>query len=233
MACEELYHAGTGVEIVEALIAAGAALDTQDQRYGNTALAIATVCRALEAVNMLLSAGATPDIADNAGDTPLLKASGMGNSKMVKLLLKGGANPSIPDGNGRTPLHYIACRPLMDQVELFKVLLDAGANVDVQSRDGSTPLAMALGYCSPEAVKLLLSAGADPNRGHFNGLPPLPYAAVRGDVEIVRIILAAEGINPHLPDKNGKSALALAQEKGHTAVAELIRQHIERMEHAP
>lgn len=221
------------MEIVEALIAAGAALDTQDQRHGNTALAIATVCGALEEVSMLLSAGATPDIADDAGDTPLLKASALGDSKMVKLLLKGGANPSIPGYDGRTPLHNIAWRRRMDQVELFRVSLDAGANVDVQCRDGSTPLAMALGRCSPEAVKFLLSAGADPNRGHYNGLPPLPCAAVRGDMEIVRILLAAEGINPHLQDKNGKSALALAQENGHTDVAELIRQHIERMEHAP
>jgi ankyrin repeat protein len=62
----------------------------------------------------------------------------------------------------------------------------------------------------PAVRKLLKQQGVDVNVGDFpNGFTPLIWAANKGDVELVKVLLAA-GANPNLDDGAGQSALYLA-----------------------
>ena len=58
----------------------------------------------VEIVQLLLSAGADKDKADNNGWTPLIWAAGGGHVEIVRLLLAAGADKDKADKDGWTPL---------------------------------------------------------------------------------------------------------------------------------
>jgi ankyrin repeat protein len=60
------------------------------------------VCRSAAAVETLLAAGADPNVSDNQGSTPLMRAALAAGPEAVALLLKAGANPAAKDAAGRT-----------------------------------------------------------------------------------------------------------------------------------
>src|SRR6185295_16954744 len=71
------------------------------QPDGSTALIWAAHWNDLEAVNLLLGAGANPKIANRYGATPLSEAASLGNAPMMEALLKAGADAkalTTPDG---------------------------------------------------------------------------------------------------------------------------------------
>jgi ankyrin repeat protein len=88
-------------------------------------------------------------------------------------------------------------------------LLAAGAdpNALASGRDPSgkafqtTALIEAAGEGRPETVRLLLDAGADPSLANGEGFAPLMGAALRGQLEVLRLLLArgaaADAAHPH------------------------------------
>ena len=56
-----------------------------------------------------------------------------------------------------------------------------------------------------------------------NGNTPLHVAALNGYTEMVRLLLAQPGIDKAIKNKDGKTALALAQEKGLDEIAALLQ----------
>ncbi|BDD06908.1 ankyrin repeat domain-containing protein [Aureibacter tunicatorum] len=88
--------------------------------------------------------------------TPLMKASGLGDTELVKELLKSGESPFLLDSiTGTSPLHFAAQG---GSVETAKVLVDAGALINLQAESNSfTPLMVATWYRNPEMIKYLLS----------------------------------------------------------------------------
>ncbi len=54
------------------------------------------------------------------------------------------------------------------------------------------------------------------------GYTPLHYAAYHGHLEIVRFLLKG-GADPKLRDKKGQTPLALATERGLTAIVHMLR----------
>ena len=73
---------------------------------------------------LLLKSGASVNIQDEAGYTPLINAVRARNSADVKLLLEAGANPNAQDRWGETPLR-IAIRD--GSSEIVELLQRAGA----------------------------------------------------------------------------------------------------------
>ncbi len=98
-----------------------------------------------------------------------------------------------------------------------------------------TPLTAAAQYGQVEVVRLLIDNGADPNLhdggSEFPQQTPLATAAAQGHLDVCRVLLEA-GANPNLPTNPNDvgapqswTALDWALQGGHTAVAELLRQH--------
>jgi len=86
-------------------------------------------------VEELLLYGADPNVADNAGYTPLAFAACSGSREVLSALLRHGAQPDPQDTFGVTPLMQAATR---GNADLVGVLLQAGAQVLVADADGRT-----------------------------------------------------------------------------------------------
>jgi len=212
------------------------------QGDGATALAWAADRNDLEAADLLIQAGADADAANEYGVTPLSLACGNGNGAMVERLLKAGANPNAARATGETPLMTCA---RVGAAEAVKLLLARGANANAKDAErGQTALMWAASQKHPEVVQALVDAKADvharsavlplykPTRPityspnvHFpetkGGFTPLLFAAQAGDLESVRILLAA-GARANDATPEAGSALVLATMNGHENVAHFL-----------
>jgi len=137
---------------------------------GTTALHWAVYRSALEAADLLITAGANVDVANREGFTPLIMASLYGNVPMIERLLKAGADPRQRLANGETTV-MLAARNGNPQA--LKLLAAAGGDVNAKERlRGTTALMWAAEQRHAAAVKMLLELGADhATRSGPAGLP--------------------------------------------------------------
>jgi uncharacterized protein len=66
----------------------------------------AAAAGAMEALDVLLAAGADPDSRQAGGYTPLMSAAMLGNLRMAQRLLAAGADPSLRSDDGRTAADF-------------------------------------------------------------------------------------------------------------------------------
>ncbi|CAN0186496.1 unnamed protein product [Ectocarpus sp. 12 AP-2014] len=103
---------GTSTGVVEALLRAGADVNSRDEAdrtpliYAATASTTGAIKTGV--VKALLEAGASPDLKDANGETALHKAVLMPAGGVLAALLAGGASPGLGGEKGWTPLH-VAC----------------------------------------------------------------------------------------------------------------------------
>ena len=122
--------------IAELLIEHGAPLDKKSDhsdggkgakhKFGNTALHVANV----EVASVLLSHGASVDVRNKEGDTPLHWASKVGNAEKCQLLIDHGADPNARSKSvfqGATSLHFAT------NVDVLRVLLASGADPTIRT----------------------------------------------------------------------------------------------------
>ncbi|KAL7304218.1 hypothetical protein TKK_0003412 [Trichogramma kaykai] len=129
-------------------------------------LALENVEEAFECVELLLRAGADPNLANGLGFTALHSiGKERSNDAMAKLFFRICEEIGRPlqldvrDASGTSPLHYAL---LWDrEASVIKLLLQSGASPDYPSGTGSTPLHAAVASLMPEAVQALLDRDAD------------------------------------------------------------------------
>ena len=88
------YSTNTSVYVVGILLKAGVDIDNKN-RYGNTALMLASWNGITKIIKLLLKYGARVNIRDEHGGTALIDASGQGQNGAVEILLDAGADPYI------------------------------------------------------------------------------------------------------------------------------------------
>lgn len=177
------------VEVIRLLLDRGVAVDGRD-RFGSTALHIATFRGDVEAIELLVSRGADVNAADRVGYTALDHA----HLKLdcIRALLKRGAKPDgVP--HAHWPHSSLAWSVFTyaaqgNRVDVLNALLDAGA--DVALHPEALPLAAKHG--GEGAVRRLIAAGADLDattewRGRAR--PPLEAAAMYASVECARHLI--------------------------------------------
>ncbi|WAO84917.1 HET domain-containing protein [Fusarium falciforme] len=160
--------------------------------------------------------------------TPLSLALTNGLSEMVSLLL---AQPTIqprvrikPSNTGK----YTPCTPLglaHGHEETVRLLLNNGADVNTQCDSGKTPLHLAVEACNGahvNLVTLLLSqVGVLPDLMDKDGDTPALLATSRGQIEILRFLLA-KGVGTEAKTKDGLILLGVAAEQGYLPIVELL-----------
>ena len=116
------------------------------------------------------------------------------------------------------------CAALEGRTEAVKALLRKGAGVNAKDIEGRTALMFAVINRHADAVKVLLEHGADVNVKAGDGGTALMLAACSGDAEIVRALLSKGADVGGKFTLTGKTALALAEERGYTGIVELLKQ---------
>ena len=187
---------GEAADIVKKLIEESVDIN-KPANDGRTALVGAVINGNFRAIEVLLAAGAYPNILMSDGRTSLHITVQQGEIKSIKALLDAGADPNIQENDGgNTPLHVAVGRRLesledendsLDEIgELQKVntLLEGGADPNIQNHEGVPLLILAIAYGSAgdlELVKALVEGGADANQGtqtpDGNIVKPLDIAA--------------------------------------------------------
>jgi ankyrin repeat protein len=154
----------------------------------NSPLASAAYDARVDAVRLLLEAGANPNQTDESGVTALHAVNMIGKE----------------DHEGNT--------------SIIEMLIDHGANVNAMTTSGWTPLGIAANWgMSPIACVLLTQAGAKVSQSGAARLGGPLHAAARHDVcsnQVLRAILAAEDdIDVEAANLSGLSPLLLVLER--------------------
>jgi ankyrin repeat protein len=129
---------------------------------GATPLALAAEVNNLEAIKVLVAAGADPNIPTAKGTTPLILASGAGTDVQrarsieersmaldtAKYLVEHGADVNAVGQFGWTALHAASYQGITDLIEY---LVSKGAKLETKDELGQTPLSISLSVLTKEA----------------------------------------------------------------------------------
>ncbi|KAJ5234999.1 uncharacterized protein N7469_004167 [Penicillium citrinum] len=151
------------------------------------------------------------------GKTALQVAICWGNLDGVEGLLKKGVDPNSNSSTYSLSPLYLAADA--KSVNMVRLLLGVGAHDTTRNR---ATLNVAILKGPPKIVELLLDKGTDANADMSeSGLKPLHKASFLGNVEAVRLLLAA-GADIHLADTWGYTALHHAVQYNRSKVVEVL-----------
>ena len=138
-------------------VARGSKLDAPDAYGMYTPLKCVVEGRNMEGVQILLDAGANPNVKDRDGMTPLMVACNAGQKEIAEALLAKGAEVNAKDNYDRTALHSAINAARHEMVVL---LVNAGADVNATDKQGQMPLAMAKLRSQTDTAQFLTEHGA-------------------------------------------------------------------------
>ncbi|VDM54343.1 unnamed protein product [Angiostrongylus costaricensis] len=161
------------------------------------------------------------DAVNNAQETPLHLAAQHGHDKVVRVLLEHHADPRLRNARFETPLdvaartgHAVVCKILVGFCP--ELALQSAVDCSSTGENGQIraqvvyPLHAAARHSHIQCLQILRLGGFDLDFVTDEG-SALHVAAVFGQVEAVRY-LTDEGINPHIRDSKGRTALDVLRE---------------------
>jgi ankyrin repeat protein len=163
----------------------GVDVDARDGR-GSTPLMLAAAIGSIEAMTLLLDAGADANARNDFGATPLIRAAG--DPAKSRILIERGAGLNEQSKQGRTPLMMAARRD--GNSDLVRLMLAKGADPKANDGRGNTALMMAAQMGDVETLRLLTAEGADVNAANEQGATPLGNAVCSNRVEAVKFLLS-------------------------------------------
>lgn len=178
--------------------------------------------RSPRTIAILASLGSRVDSRDDEGRTPLMLASGAGDTEKAAALIGVGADVNATSGSLQTPLSLAL---VAGNFELADFLLDSGARFESDVY-GPIVLNDLIAFNRPEAVAFALSRGArydEPGRklAGPSGRTALILAAERSQKQIVRLLVEA-GADCDKSDGQGRSARSIALASGDVELVELV-----------
>ncbi|KAK4078573.1 uncharacterized protein Triagg1_2904 [Trichoderma aggressivum f. europaeum] len=207
------------IEVVQLLLDKGADVEGSGNRLKSPLIAAAASGFA-DVVRLLLDRGAQIEARTKENITALLFASGRGHTDVVRLLLDRGADIEVKCEENRTPLMIASEK---GHIDVVRALLDGGADMENKGKGGVTAIVAAFGEVKTDVVQLLLSRGAQVDFRNDKGSTLLMAASAGGHAEIVQQLLEIGKIDPSAKDKEGRTALDWATDKGHEAIVQLLR----------
>lgn len=159
----------------------------------------------IDIAEILLTAGANPNVFDHSGNTPLHIAVSQGNTMTTKLLLSFGADPALTDRHGNASIHNAASQ---GHLNIVRTLIEFDADVHQTNSIGYQPIHIAAAAGHFHITHLLCSVDASNIAARSrDGQFPLHLAAENGHVETVTALLDLFGANPNERNSSGETPL--------------------------
>lgn len=210
------------VAAAEQLIGWGADVNAADDTV-QSAYLIATSEGRGDLLRLTLKHGADVKALDSWDGTGLIRAAERGHWDISGALIRAGVDVNHVNNLGYQAIHEAVWLGRDDPTyaATLRVLVAGGAALDTLSvSEGLTPLQMAeeRGFTAQAEVLRALAAAAAPS----DPAAALVEAAQQGDTTAVVAALRA-GADPRATGGDGVAALALAENGGHVAAAQVIR----------
>lgn len=166
-------------------------------------------------VRTLIEAGASPDVSDSNGVTPLMQALKK-KSKLIAdyLINTAGANPNVSDAKGKTVLMY-AAEAGLDGIATT-ILKGEFSELDAKDDDGSTALHYAVKAGSQTLLEKLLDAKINYNISDSDGYTPFMIAMDGQETNMVTVFLRNRNFDVNKSDREGMPPLLWAMRNKHS-----------------
>ncbi len=202
----------------------GALLPMTTVHATSAALIAAAEAGDLATLRRLLDAGTPVDARDGRGRTALLAATHRNQVAAARLLMERAADVNAKDDIQDSAFLYAGAE---GRLEILRMTLAVGADLKSTNRYGGTALIPAAHHGHVETVRELLKTKIAIDHVNRLGWTALLEAILLGDggtahTEIVRLLVAA-GADVNLPDRDGVTPLAHAQQRGQRGIAEILR----------
>ena len=155
----------------------------------------------------LLDAGATADLADDAGVTPLMVAAMHGDLEMVRSLIGHTTDIAARDRAGHSALYYAV--NASQKMEIVDLLLSLTPNLELAYGDSGELLTLALGCPNTRIAQDILSKLPRFEQWSPGTLRALDGALRAGDRDSVRLLLSKH-VPPPTPEGKRVPLLAYA-----------------------
>ncbi|XP_042550544.1 ankyrin repeat and EF-hand domain-containing protein 1 [Dipodomys spectabilis] len=162
---------------------------------GLSALHLAAVANDIDMVTFLLGLGAHPDVQDQMGCTPTMRAAELGHELSMEVLAKANADMTIVDNEGKGVLFYCIL-PTKRHYRCALIALEHGADVNNVTYEGKPVFLRACeeAHDVKDMCMTFLEKGANPNAFNSStGRTALMEASREGVLELVREILERGG----------------------------------------
>lgn len=166
--------------------------DVRHRLQGLRAIHAAITGLEVDALRVLLQAGADPNSTDSRGDTPLMVVSGKDipadmQLEMMEALVRAGGDLLLAhEGHGGLPIHYAAERG--STLLMGWLVSSAPTTLNARTRCGYCPLARAARNGHWKTVSLLLAEGAT-DAWNAEGTSAMREAVKKGREKVVQVFL--------------------------------------------
>ena len=182
-------------EILQAIIVHDVGVDVNVTNKENiTALAIA--CEEMsekDAIDILLNAGADPNIANADGDTWFhYAAQNSFHPEVLQAIISHGVGVDVNATNTKNVTALMIACKIMWEKDAIYVLLNAGADPNIADADGDTWLHYAAqNYRCTEILQAIISHGVDVNATNKYNITALMKACHNGNLAGINVLLNA------------------------------------------
>ncbi len=174
-------------------------------------------------VRQLLAENAPIETRDGQGNTPLLRATQGNHAQVAAALIEAGANVNAQN-NMQDSAYLLA--GAQGYREILELTLTHGADLKSTNRYGGTALIPACERGHVEVVQRLLRAGVDPNHVNRLGWTGLLEAILLSDGgprhQAIVALLIEGGADVNLPDKDGRTPLQHARQRGQVEIVQML-----------
>lgn len=200
------------------MLSNGSSVNAKGRLFAETALHLAAVRGLSEMTQILLRAGADPNVKDSQGQTAAHCAAKDGAAECLDEILQAGGDPGAQDNGGRTPLHLAVAGNRLDHA---KLLLRDGAPMGLPDAAGLDPLHEAARSGALACLSMLLELGASQTNLDGNERTALVAALEASQGECAAALVAA-GSSLSFKRRDGQSALAVAAGRGRAVLDKVL-----------